>query len=331
MSNKEHRDDEELISDFDDLFADDELPPDAVDALNEIDALLDDAERIPEVGLNGELFADIPVLDDELDPETIVEEPPTSMAQPSASPSSGEVPQGPATIALDKRALIAGGAVVAFSLLFSLVALWLVSGFGSELETLNRSVTELQQTLQRRSEPATHTPLAEQVNQLGQRVDELSVIVEGPVGHLRERNQQELDALSQRLDLLERRQSALTLETQKSARVSDPVPDHRPPVAAETGKAATPVSVPTTAESQQLAKDEWVINLLSVTSAKTANDELARLRALGIRADKQIVNKDGKSWYRLQVTGFDSYEGAKAYIETVEQQTGFKSAWVGRP
>ena len=90
------------------------------------------------------------------------------------------------------------------------------------------------------------------------------------------------------------------------------------------------VAVATTASPVTPKKSGWVINLLSLTSARTANSELARLRKLGIRADKQTVGKDGQAWYRRRVTGFDSYAGAKAYIETVEKQTGFNSAWVAK-
>lgn len=388
---------EELMSDFKDLFPEDEDEGGEVvsgepadESLDELDAFLDDFERnldVPDtaeaaataernagdaleldksaldldVGLDGEIFSEEVTLDeselvseeedpldldealeddelelhammDEAEPSAVAEEEELVFETPApevaaaavgaaaavaATPApSPIIPPAPAP-GLSKAQLFGGVALLSSSLLLSLAALWMGMGLGSQIETLNQNVSELQQRVlsqSRRGSLAPQAQLGDQLNRLGERVNELAVIVEGPVSHLRESNQQALEALTMRLDRLEAGQLAAIAPT------AVPVSSSPKPLVSQTEEA--PTSVP--------QKRGWVINLLSVSSAKTANTELSRLRKLGIRADKQTVSKDGKSWYRLRVTGFDSYEGAKAYIDTVQEQTGFKSAWVAK-
>ena len=397
--------DEELMSDFKDLFPEDEAvageaasgePAD--ESLDELDAFLDDFEKnldVPDtveaaaaestpdsersngdaieldksaldldVGLDGEIFSEEVTLDeselvveeesaaeedlldldealeddelelhammDEAEPSVTVEQEAPVLETPApeiaaaaigasagvaaASASPSPILPPPSAPGLSKAQLIGGVSLLASSLLLSLAALWMGLGLGSQIDTINQNVSDLQKRVLVQSRRGTLAPQAQQgdqLNRLGERVNELAVIVEGPVSHLRESNQKALETLSMRLDRLEGGQAA------PMATTSSPKP--------LVSKAETEVA-PTTAPK----KKGWVINLLSVSSAKTANVELSRLRKLGIRVDKQAVSKGGKTWYRLRVTGFDSYEGAKAYIDTVQKQTGFKSAWVAK-
>jgi cell division protein FtsN len=200
--------------------------------------------------------------------------------------------------------------------LLSLAALWLGWGMTSQIDALNQNVSELQQRVLAQSRRGTLAPpaqLDEQLAGLEERVNDLAVIIEGPMSHLRESSQQELKALELRLGRLEQgpaqqRQSPLATDNTAAPGKSDPAPVVPAP----------------------LASNEWVINLLSVTSARSANDEVARLLQLGIRAEHQKVSEGGSTWYRLRVTGFDSYAGARSYIDTIERQTGFSSAWVAK-
>jgi TolA-binding protein len=238
---------------------------------------------------------------------------------PHHSPHSphGAILPPPAGHALSRTQLIGGVIVLSLSLLLSLASLWMGLGLGAQIDVLNQNVSELQQRVlsqSRRGAIAPQAQLGEQLNRLGERVNELAVIVEGPVGHLRESTQQELLALGQRLDHLEQGMS-----------VQPP-----PVVAVTSSKPLVSKAEPVMAAAATAKSGGWVINLLSVRSAGTANEELARLRKLGIRADQQTVTQQGQTWYRLRVTGFDSYAGAKAYIDTVEKQTGFRSAWVAK-
>lgn len=394
--------DEELMTDFAELFAADELESpaeetpadDSVDgSLDELDAFLDDFEKnldVPDanssdddaaesesvavaspeqkltlekadldldVGLDGEIFIEEVTLDEDelegleavaeldqddelLDIDAMLDEDESSVttrqaelpletpipaaaaagqaaaAKPDAAPSRGVILPPPVAPALSRPQLIAGSVALALSLLLSLGALWMGSGLSSQIDTLNQNVSELQQRVlaqSRRGSIAPQVELGDQLNRLGERVNELAVIIEGPVSHLRESSQQELQALGDRLERLE----------QGSVKQQPVATSSSKPL---VSKVKTTVITPSAPATQ----GGWVINLLSVTNVVTAKEETARLRKLGIRADQQAVSQDGKTWYRLRVTGFDSYAGAKAYIETVEKQTGFSSAWVAK-
>lgn len=246
---------------------------------------------------------------------------PTSVAAATAaSAPAAQTAVAPA----NKTLLVAGIALLTCSTLLSVGALWIGMGLGSRIDVLNENVSELQQrvlSLSRRGVIAPQVELSDQLNRLGERVNELAVIVEGPVGHMREINQQALKRLDSRLTSLEAAAGKVPTSTveKKTAAPTQP----RPLVKKITTVRQAPAPA-------KVEKQGWVINLLTVASAKTASEELARLRGMGVRADKQSMQKDGKTLYRLRVTGFDSYEGAKAYIETVEKQTGFSSAWVAK-
>ncbi len=255
-----------------------------------------------------------------------------SAATPAAASTAPAITP-PVSPALSKGQLVGGAALLGASLLLSLAALWMGMSLDSQIETLNGNVTELQQRVLAQSHRDTlPTPaqLGGQLNLLDERVNELAMIVEGPLGHLRESNQQALQTLDLRLERLEKGQTTLPLAAkQKKQENGSKAQTTSSPLLSKGAEAATTPASKLPSNTAAVKKG-WVINLLSVTSAKTAKEELARLRKMGIRADKQTMNKEGKSWYRLRVTGFDSYEGAKAYIETVEKQTGFSSAWVAK-
>ena len=391
--------DEELMSDYKDIFSDDDAASgDAEDdTLDELDAFLDDFEKnldIPDaeetpaaetvaeesprgsaedigldksdldldVGLDGETNVDEPLLDEAgleddepLDLDAMMEEPGSAQTQEevagepepeaeapaavepkepesplpeavaaaaaasvaTAPTSTAPITPQPAAAGLSKGQLYGGAALLLFSGLLSLAALWMVMGLGTQIDILNQNVSELQQRVLAQSRRGSISPQVQwgdQLNRLAARVNELAVIVEGPVGHLRESNQQALQEMGSRLDELEKSLAGKGAAVPAKKLVSKPEPVMAKAVPSKT----------------RSTKQGWVINLLSVASAKTADDELARLRKMGVRADKQTVSKEGKTWYRLRVTGFDSYEGAKAYIETIEQQTGFKAAWVAK-
>lgn len=285
---------------------DDGGTPSASATLDQLDAFLGEFEEDQETTVPGTGEVEAPQRDEAM--ATSPPNAPTSIASLLST-------------ALSQWKLIGTTALLVLSLLLSFSALWMAAGLETQLEALNQGVMALEQRLLKQPhsvEPGAPNQLSEQLGLLGERVDELEVIVEGPLSHLRESNRQALQALAMRLARLEQNQKTLTVVKAATSGVSA---TENPPVRMVASAGVT------TAEE---AKGGWVINLLSVASAKAANAQLERLRKMGIRADKQSVNKEGKSWYRLRVTGFDSYEGAKAYIDTVERQTGFDSAWVAR-
>lgn len=332
--------DDELMPDFHDLFSEDAVPATAAEPNT------DEENPGPDVGLDGEIFGEEVTLDeDELkaDPSVTLakleEAVATAAVGATSSVASSPAPDIPpvadlaeAAPAISRQQLIIGASLLSLSLLLSLAALWTGMGLGSQLETLNQSVSELQQRVRVQSRRVTIPPqaqLGEQLTQLDERVNNLAVVIEGPMSHLRESNQQALNALSLRLDRLEKgaEQSPSAAAAAPKLRVA-PAKESKALLSKANPKPESVPVVPASLPTEK--KGGWVINLLSALNARTADEELVRLRKLGIRADKQTVNSDGKTWHRLRVTGFNSYEGAKAYIETVEKQTGFKSAWVGK-
>jgi cell division protein FtsN len=133
---------------------------------------------------------------------------------------------------------------------------------------------------------------------------------------MRESHEKALAELGGRLARLEQGQAPVTAK-------AEPVP------AKPATKSRPLVSRPKATAPTAATGGDWVINLLSLSSKKTAQREQARLSQLGLEVDMQVVEKGGKRWYRLQVPGFDSYADAHAAIKGVQSKAGTKSAWVG--
>ena len=229
-----------------------------------------------------------------------------------------EAPSG-----LTQGPLVAGLLVAALTLLLSLALLAQIQGLKGEVETLAQGQVALTQQLQeqsRRGGMGSQAQIEEELSALMQRVNVLAQMLEGAQAEQPDGENSGLQALTQRLERLEQSQG-VPLVT-KALMASDKGDKEAPGVTAKPKPRSEPKVV--------APKEGWVINLLTVSSAKTAQEELARMRKLGIRADSQEISKGSKTLYRLRVAGFDSYEGAKAYIDTVERQTGFKKAWVAK-
>ncbi len=200
--------------------------------------------------------------------------------------------------------------VVWVALSLSVGALWYTMSVVERLGTVERQLSQLSLTVTAAPSREGGESLRNQLRDLGARVNNLAVIIEGPLSHLRQSNEESLGALTQRLVQLEQKVAA---RAEASLTVADPMSQN----------SETPS--PTT-----MAATGWVINLLSLSSEKDAREQLLRLLKAGVRAQMQQAEHDGKRWYRLRVPGFSSYEGAKAYIETVEKQAGVKNAWVAK-
>ena len=377
--------DEDLMSDFKDLFPEDEEPvagetgqetgSGTSEALDELDAFLDDFEQgmdasggateetaasedEPDTGQLREDELDLAVSDADADtafgddwgageqeseevsgePETeefdIFSAPQTpgtedsqadaeeSIAMAAATGGTADMNASPApveTAAAPGRAAtyaIVGAVVAALGL--SAASLWFGYSAGGQVDELEQQLSSLSQSPRRTPPPPPATGNAQlqaELRQLAARVNDLAVIIEGPISHLRQSNEETLGALSERLDALEQKMNA---GAPVRSAASKPV-DKRP--AAQS----TPTSTGTAVKS-----GGWVINLISLRSEKDAQEEMQRLRKAGVRVEMQRAVADGKTWYRLQVPGFASYAGAKAYIDTVQKQAGVKDAWVAK-
>lgn len=377
--------DEELMADFKDLFPDDEETEeaevsegrDASEALDELDAFLDDFEQgldsaddtagktsgddeegARQLGLDDEDL-DLAVTeagddvafgddwgptggrDEELaEPEAIENEavaeqlPPAqeefmlsgeevaavgaaavAAASPGAAPSVASAGQagGPG-----KRVTVSIVVMLLLALGLSAAALWMGGGVAGRLDEVEQRLAALPQRAGGAGSPAADARLQAEIRQLAARVNELAVIIEGPISHLRQTNEESLAALSQRLDKLER---GITV----SAAAVSPAQARK---LVEKATASNSESAPVTASAAR--SGGWVINLLSLSNEKDAQEEMTRLRKAGVRVEIQRALRDSKTWYRLRVPGFTSYEGAKAYIDTVEKQAGVKNAWVAK-
>ncbi len=236
-------------------------------------------------------------------------------ASPGAAPSVASAGQagGPGkwvTVSIVVMLLLALG--------LSAAALWMGGGVAGRLDEVEQRLAPLPQRAGGAGSPVADARLQAEIRQLAARVNELAVIIEGPISHLRQTNEESLAALSQRLDKLER---GITVP---AAAVS-PAQARK---LVEKAAASNSESAPVTASAAR--SGGWVINLLSLSNEKDAQEEMTRLRKAGVRVEIQRALRDSKTWYRLRVPGFTSYEGAKAYIDTVEKQAGVKNAWVAK-
>ncbi|MGM0595194.1 MAG: SPOR domain-containing protein, partial [Pseudomonadota bacterium] len=212
-------------------------------------------------------------------------------------------------------------AVAGVALLLSAAAFWLALGSGE-----GNGGTAKSERNGGASEAALHAVRTE-LRTLAARVNELAVIIEGPMSHLRESNEGTLVEIEQRLAQLEQQLSQNPQsEPQGQAAQAEPSQEkgeQQPVASKEEAPAKAQETVDTAA-----ASDGWAINLVSLSSESDANAELKRLRQLGVEAQMRRAQRNGQTWYRLRVAGFDNYEQAKAYIDTVEKRAGVKGAWV---
>jgi hypothetical protein len=101
-------------------------------------------------------------------------------------------------------------------------------------------------------------------------------------------------------------------------------PDPGPPTTEGIVTSAPAVSI----ESKK--PSSWSVNLFAADRQEKTDKELARFRAQDVPAEMfSVINKD-KVWYRIAVRGFDSFEKASAYAETLRSKPGMSGAWVGR-
>lgn len=220
---------------------------------------------------------------------------------------------GGGTLSASAPAALAGNhgmvwRIFVFALLVpSTLALWLSFNAAGRLTEVERELARLSQKVDAVQTRVSDGPLRAEIHELGARVNDLAVIIEGPFSHLRQSNEESLSGLFQRLERLEGEM-------------------------AKGGAVLTKMATPTSADMPPAEAGErgWVINLISLSSEQDAKQQMLRLRQAGVRVEMQQARHDGKSWYRLRVPGFSSYEGARAYIKTVEKQAGVENAWVAK-
>jgi hypothetical protein len=183
---------------------------------------------------------------------------------------------------------------------------WMALGLSSEVETLNTSLASLKQAQQNDGQENQELAMLRSDLQRAElRLNEMAVIIEGPMSHLEERSKEDINGINERLARIEGEVTKL-----RKVGVSAAKPVAKAAPAASTGG--------------------WLVNLVSLTSSLEADKQVKQLKSLGVDAIKRSATIDGKTWYRLQVVGFGSKQEARAYADKVATKTGMKNAWVGK-
>lgn len=96
----------------------------------------------------------------------------------------------------------------------------------------------------------------------------------------------------------------------------------------QTSPSANRLQLPAPITSASLPAGHWVINLISVGSLAGAQKALNRLAAKGIKAEVAPAQVNGKTWYRVRVSGFKTRAAAERRRDALAQQYGMKDMWV---
>ncbi|MCW8824839.1 MAG: SPOR domain-containing protein [Gammaproteobacteria bacterium] len=338
---------DDIDSMLDDLVADSEPSPEReldIDE-NELDLSVDidepeeiaaaPAEEEPVESMLDDLISDDEEPFAEEEPELVVAAEPASVAEieaeeePAAIPDEprAEVPE-PAIAASEspKSSSMVGTILVSLFIIIALGAggggVWLALEAQKAAQINNSKITKLQKenSQLRMASESTYNPIVDQnsssIRDLDLRINELSRMVDGPLSHMdANANEEVIGKLEERLQQLEQRIAELKVEMEK-----------RPTVVAT---ATAPPLVTKVAETAKKPAQGWALNLLSLSSREGANSEVNRLQKAGVNASRDpFTTKDGKIWYRVRVTGFGTYDEAKAYAKTMPKLKGISDTWV---
>jgi hypothetical protein len=81
---------------------------------------------------------------------------------------------------------------------------------------------------------------------------------------------------------------------------------------------------------RQAGTGDWIINLASYASESIAARKLADFRRKGVTAEQSVASVNGKTIYRVRITGFDTRKAATVRAESIRQQLGLKETWITR-
>lgn len=212
---------------------------------------------------------------------------------------------------MSRKVLMAGGALVALSLLLGLAGVFVAFSASNRIEALQQSVVALESriaTLQVSGDPRVGQLQAEQAGVVS-RLDEMALKIDG-MASAPDQGEVAVAELRKRLDALERKSAQPVKSTTSGAAAKSTT----------VAKSATTKAAP--------ASGDWTVILLSFPTLAQAESEKSRLQKLGIRTEVSRSLVDGKPWYRLRVPGYASQEAAKAAIPSLENKSGIKGVWV---
>lgn len=232
------------------------------------------------------------------------------------------------------------GAIIMYLLLFITLgiaggSLWMALQTQQAIDNNSARLNKLQQQqdLALGDLATPYNPLIEQnsssIRDLDQRINELSKIVEGPLSHINASTGEEtISKLESQLQLLQERLQQLEQNMgQKLTELKEELAKRPTVVAATT---APPLIVKSQSNRKPAVK-LWALNLLSLASRKGASATVTQLQKQGVNASRtRFSAKDGKTWYRVRVTGFSSYAAAKSYAKEMPKVTGIRPSqtWV---
>jgi cell division septation protein DedD len=305
----------------------------------------DVADEVPELNVAADLAPD------DLDlggvDEMVAPEPPLRNAAYGSSGDLFAAPPPPPTPAVAPVSIMAAEdeppvetktldistiGVALFSLVIAAVAGWFALSLHGQMNDLRAELTQLrQQPAGVLAGPDRQTQ--ENLARLTQRVNEMAVLLEGPMSHLSDTGAQ-LNTVNARLEEMEQRIGGLRDELM--ARSAQPVAKAatKPVVASPAPKPAAPrpapkpAAAPVAAASKPSASGGWVVNVASLTDAKAATAERQRLQQAGFNVEVQTAQMEGRTWYRVRATGFTSREQAQVYSDMIRHKMGV-TPWVG--
>jgi len=109
-------------------------------------------------------------------------------------------------------------------------------------------------------------------------------------------------------------------------------PQASPSLAADQSKNDNPLPAPISTSDIAQPKPSsgnWIINLASVSNSKAADQEVARLGKMDIKAEVSRFESKGKVWYRIQIPGYASHDEAINARPALEEKLGISDTWVG--
>jgi predicted component of type VI protein secretion system len=80
----------------------------------------------------------------------------------------------------------------------------------------------------------------------------------------------------------------------------------------------------------QTGTGNWVINIASYASESIAARKQADFESKGVTAEQSVASVNGKTIYRVRITGFDTRKAATVRAKSVRQQLGLKETWITR-
>jgi len=143
----------------------------------------------------------------------------------------------------------------------------------------------------------------------------------------------QVEMLEQKNDALEQQLNDLTrvVANRTSAEQAQAASKKRPAIQPTTPLAPAKVTAPPVEPPAVPKVEGWVINLTSVSSLESANQEVARLQQMGVPAEAVRTEARGKIWYRIRVSGIATKQAAEEQSVLLGEQLGIKDIWVGKP